>query len=112
MAWEWSHTAEAYEYARQQIESQFSLDDLRVILAEIAARSTEPGTVGFDVDKYESQYKELVDRTMWQDVDGLREWWLDLVWEFADEQRTCDNGGWNAWVCPFGCHTVPFGPEE
>ena len=29
-------------------------------------------------------------------------------------QKTCDNGGWNAWMCPYGCHPhcVDFGPED
>jgi hypothetical protein len=36
----------------------------------------------------------------------------ELIWELAEGQRTCTNGGWEAWVCPFGCHTVPFGPPE
>ncbi len=38
----------------------------------------------------------------------------DAIWQYASEDlRTCDNGGYNAWMCPWGCHTVSFdGPDD
>jgi len=33
------------------------------------------------------------------------------IWDRASGEpygRTCDNGGYNAWLCPSGCHKVPF----
>lgn len=35
---------------------------------------------------------------------------VDDIWERASNLATCDNGGFNAWMCPFGCdcHTVSF----
>jgi len=32
---------------------------------------------------------------------------LERKYPLADQQH-CDNGGWNCWLCPSGCHTVPF----
>jgi hypothetical protein len=37
---------------------------------------------------------------------------VDAIWEDMEEWRTCDNGGFNAWACPSGCHTVSFDSEE
>jgi hypothetical protein len=30
------------------------------------------------------------------------------VWEKVKALAVCDNGGFEAWVCPYGCHTLPF----
>jgi hypothetical protein len=30
----------------------------------------------------------------------------DWVWMRAEEQATCDNGGYELWMCPTGCHFV------
>jgi len=34
----------------------------------------------------------------------------DEIWDFAEAQAECDNGGWNAYLCPHQCgpHSVPF----
>lgn len=36
----------------------------------------------------------------------------DYVAERAEEHAMCDNGGFDAWVCPSGCHTVSFSSRE
>jgi len=38
----------------------------------------------------------------------------DFIWEQASEYATCDNGGFNAWMCPSGCgcHCVSFSPPD
>ena len=99
MAWEWSHTNEAYEYARERV---FELEPqvLHVICAEWVTDFRQPN--------WEVFYNKKLNYFSAWDTDSLREY----VWRRAKEQRTCDNGGFNAWVCPAGCHTVPFGPKE
>jgi len=103
MAWEWSHTAEAYYDARRNLENE-SREFLDVCLAEWQASREGRFQREFRANRY--------DRTLaWvqkQPADVV----ADMIWEKAEEQRTCDNGGWNAWMCPFGCHTVSFSCER
>lgn len=115
MAWEWSHTAEAYHHAELQLR-KLSEPELITIWAEWTARSG-------GIAEGQSEYSEP-----WSDVhyhkglrrgarmirhigpDGLAE----QIWEKASAQATCDNGGWSAWMCPYGCscHTVPFSSDD
>ena len=83
MAWEWSHAPEAYTAARTNLEN-VEPSELRVIWA----------------DRYELA---LLDAGPLGPVRLASD-----IWERAAEYATCDNGGFNAHVCPFGCHTVPF----
>ena len=105
MAWSWSHAPEAYEKGRENLGKK-PLAWLKVCLAEIRARTPanedDPdGSVhGFELDseKYEfgispsNRKSELADE----------------IWSFAEEQRTCANGGYSPWMCPWGCHTVEW----
>lgn len=97
MAWEWSHTPEAYANARRNLGRLD--DDLRVIWAEWEAYD------GNDFD--DSVYPDALARAEDIPHDVL----ADRIWEQMEEQATCDNGGWRAWACPFGCHTVSFDEE-
>ena len=85
MAWEWSHTPEAYTNAYDNLckKSKKFLRECAVEWAEHEGVKPPPA----DVPK-----------------ENLAE----HVWTKAEEQRTCDNGGFNAWACPGGCHTVSF----
>lgn len=107
MSWEWSSSPEAYENARNRM-SKLPIRRLHVIYAEIeAADKDEDGfyitsTSGLDLDLYKIKLKK---------AEGLaRDELADRIWEFMEEFRTCDNGGFNAWCCPYGCegHMVPF----
>lgn len=99
-AWEWSHTQEAYQNVYNNIMA-LPKEELEVVFAEIKAKA-DPAMVegGFDSNAYEEALAQA--SALPQDVLA------DAVWQFASEQRTSDNGGWNAWICPSGCHTVPF----
>ena len=102
MAWEWSHTPEAYENARNHLYEQ-DHGWLVVCLAEIDASMSHPDYCGdhaFNNDKYKRRLPQLISLT--KDVLA------NAIWRFAEEYRTCDNGGFNAHVCPYGCHTVSF----
>jgi hypothetical protein len=38
---------------------------------------------------------------------------VDKIWRRAREQALCEDGGWEAWMCPYGCapHRVPFSAD-
>lgn len=102
MAWEWSHTAEAYRNAELNLQD---LDpaELRIIWAEWKAYDPHEFTGSkFNHHKYP---QALLDASPLGPVRLASD-----IWRWASEQATCDNGGFNAWVCPFGCgcHKVPF----
>lgn len=101
MAWSWSHTPQAVAAARANC---FALDheELAVIAAEWKAYRGETGVESFDADTYHGYLGSVVKNPT--DVIARE------VWDQAVEQSTCDNGGFNAWLCPYGCgpHCVPF----
>lgn len=102
MAWSWSHTAEAYANAQKNLESQVRAW-LEVVFAEWhAAEDLDSVSPEFNESKYNvalADAKELP-------CDAL----ADFIWQQMSEQATCDNGGFDAWCCPYGCgcHTVSF----
>lgn len=108
MAWSWNHAAYAYDNARENL-GELDHDTLCVIYAEWRAAQGKGGHIhdceDFCMRKYERALKHA--KTLPDDVLA------DFIWERASEHATCDNGGFNAWMCPSGCHTVPFSqPEE
>lgn len=96
MAWEWSHTPEAYANVEKNIY-KLSLKKLREIYSEWQAH------LG-DSDLDEVEYEAALKFSKSLSKDHL----ADFIWQKTCSWRTCDNGGYNAHVCPFGCHTVPF----
>ena len=112
MAWEWSHTHEAYADAERNLR-ELPRETLEEILAEWSANAPDgyyddQGYRGddFDQEAYDeglANAKQLPDDTL-----------ADTIWALASDQATCDNGGFKAWLCPYGCgcHTVPFDRQE
>ena len=99
MSWEWSHTEDAYDNARANLE-ELPRNELMTILEEwlvhLSLGTLEYGSVKDDE---------------FNTVENI----ADAIWRFCsswDHGRTCDNGGFNAWMCPHGCHTVPFDRME
>jgi hypothetical protein len=110
MAWGWSHTIEAYQNARDQLDV-LPIDTLRVIWAEWHAhtsREEDPGA--FNEKRYRKARRRAETIYMRLGADFQQERLAEYVWECMEQLATCDNGGWNAWACPYGCHTVPFDP--
>ncbi len=119
MAWEWSHSQEAYQSARDNL-SLLSPERLAEIWSEWKAlSSSEHSCGGFHSGRYEKALKQARKRIR----RGYRDELESVVFDWASSSRqigsnwygrTCDNGGFNAWMCPFGCgcHTVSFGDEE
>jgi len=109
MAWSWSHTDEAYWNVRENI-ARLPLTTLHVIYAEWRAS-------GHGSKRYESWCPQFNARKYWDALRYAAEHLdscalAEQIYAWAEEGSTCDNGGWDAWVCPHGCHTVPFSPIE
>ncbi len=106
MAWSWSHTAEAYEDVRQNC-SELPRETLLEIAAEWLAYRPEASELeNFSLADYSAALLVVAEL----DTEAL----ASQIWHKAAEQQTCTNGGWLAWLCPFGCepHSVPFHREE
>jgi len=86
--WEWSHTAEALAAARQNVHA-LEKETLLEILEE------------WHDGELPNHFYDLP-------TDVL----ANAVWEKMENQRTCSNGGHEAYCCPSGCHTVPFDLPE
>ncbi|MGA2164490.1 MAG: hypothetical protein ABSH36_08465 [Solirubrobacteraceae bacterium] len=104
MAWSWSHSPEAYSDAYDNLH-----DQPHAWLAECLAewQASKPGQYGQRHLRLARWEKNLAWCTQ-QSADVL----ADMIWEKMSEQQTCDNGGFNAWACPFGCHKVSFSCSE
>lgn len=97
MAWEWSHTPEAYATAKANLAKQ-DRKWLVECVAEIETRN-----VG--LDRWEHAYAAAMLAAHELSNDEL----VEIIWDYASTYRTCDNGGFNAYMCPDGCHSVSFG---
>lgn len=110
MAWSWSHTNDAYAAAERNLR-RMDRDTLETILAEWTANdplAADADYSGFSNRQYELALADIRARVI--PTDSL----ADTIWDAARDHATCDNGGWNAWMCPYGCdsHTVPFDDQE
>ncbi len=107
MAWEWSHSAEAYEAVRLNI-GDLSRDDLREIYAEWRADVPHDDEREYCYDDYFDE--EIYNKTLRETVENKihDESLVGTIYDYAQDQAVCDNGGFEAWVCPYGCHTVSF----
>ena len=100
MSWEWSHTVEAYQDARDNLEA-LTMETLKEIYVEWKVHDkNNDWELAAEIDR---QAEILTHSDL-----------FEYVWERMDEQRTCTNGGWYAWACPYGCecHTVAFNVEN
>ena len=116
MAWEWSHTAEGLEHARANVHG-LSKRELLVILGEWNYHDRETahaeGEARADLEEIPEgeipPAPTLADFTVAPAIRKLdKDTIAGIVWDRMEELRTCTNGGWEAYACPDGCHTVPF----
>lgn len=108
MAWEWSHTQEAYQNAELNLRDQPKAW-LEACWAEIMAFTL---TCRKDCDELDG-WSEAYKKSLTLSCDMSQQELAEEIWEFmSGDLRTCDNGGFDAWCCPYGCHTVPFDREE
>jgi hypothetical protein len=104
MAWSWGHSPEAYAQAYLNLE-KFDLKELRVIWAEWKGCEDRDGVApDLVMQKYNRALKDCIR------FDFHKDTLQDEIWGFMSEQATCENGGFEAWGCPFGCgcHLVSF----
>lgn len=100
MAWSWSHTPEAYANAEANFRA-LPREELLVIWKEWQA--TTISEESFSIPEFhEKRYARLTGAG--RSAEDL----ADYCWPRIEEFATCTNGGWQAWVCPYGCHMVPF----
>ena len=110
MAWSWSHTQQAYAAAHENLSS-FDKPTLEIIFAEWRAAQGKHGVI----DQVSPQFcQRKYDRALKHAETLAHDILVEFIWEKASEQATCENGGFEAWMCPFGCgcHSVSFSPPE
>lgn len=96
MAWEWSHSQDAYAALEEHIRSQ-DREWLEIVYAEWHARRT---TVDADEDSFSNgNYQRGLAKAQLKSDEELAE----FIYERASEQGLCTNGGHEAWCCPYGC---------
>lgn len=98
--WSWSHTSEAYDNARRNLE-RLDRETLNVIYAEWHSPfKGDPHSFS------EHKYRVAKKRAEKLDPDEL----VEFIWGKMSEQATCENGGFMAHCCNYhcGCHMVSF----
>ncbi len=107
MAWSWSHSQEAYANAQANLED-LPREVREVIYAEWRAVQTRKKTDYNDHDHFdERRYQRALAWVKTSD-DADDTAINEFIWIKAEAQATCTNGGWEAWLCPYGCHLVSF----
>jgi hypothetical protein len=105
MTWSWSHTDEAYQNVRDNI-ADLSQDTLKIILAEwqeyVAGGRKERE---FNLDRYEKYLSAMSGLFIGETAQ-------ESIYQLAKQESNCENGGYEAWVCPYGCHRVSFDREQ
>jgi len=94
MSWEWSHTDEAIDNAQHfflcNTDKEWQ-DEIAVewMVYYLNNKQDSTGT------QWEFHILKILQMIEPKD----QEW----IWEEAEANRVCDNGGFNLWMCPYGC---------
>lgn len=112
MAWEWSHTADAYAAAARNVR-RLPRAALLEVLGEWRYEDQDRAwqAAERDLDGPEEHDVRPADMTDFDTADlaGVpTDVLADQVWSRMADYATCTTGGWAAYCCPDGCHTVPF----
>lgn len=108
MAWSWSHTADAERNVEQHIRKLDQKTLIEVYAEWSCAYWDEYGNPQLLVDKMDLARETALCFCMNDAHDIV----ADAIIERVINHRVCDNGGFHAHICPFGCHTVPFDEPE
>lgn len=142
MAWSWSHSAEGMQNVRDNIAlledddliviyAEWKACDaanrkqrLESAISEWDGEDEDDVTVGDLLRKYDAKNADDYDSNAFDnaayeraeiEAKELIAKGIDVAKYIADraeEHAICDNGGFNAWVCPSGCHTVSFSSAD
>ena len=96
MAWEWSHTQEAYDEAREILGTWDRHDLIYAII--------EDETEDFEGNGLEDFRLKRVMELTELPTDIL----ADHAWSIAETNRTCSNGGHELYVDRNGWYTIPL----
>lgn len=125
MVWSWSHTAEGIENVRDniaalppeklvEVHAEWKAYDaaIRIHAEMMAAEGEEFDTENivcpdnyFDEQTYNAFVKGIDPKTAALDI------LIQYIFERACDHATCDNGGFNAYITPYGT-TVPFATQN
>lgn len=106
--WTCSHTIEAWDNARENL---YRKTDHPEFLIEAYAEIRTYEDMGEDAynqcnhAEFSSIYSAYEHEAR---CDISEDNLVEFIFEWANNFNTCDNGGWNLYVCPDGCHTVSF----
>ena len=119
MTWNWSHTQEAYDNVYYNISqlsfrenlAKLPLETLREIAAEIKTYQITKKVGKVEPTGYwnEALYNKVLASNFFSMIN--KEELVHFIYEFAVELNECTDGGHEASVCPYGCHTVSFSRE-
>ena len=100
MAWEISHSVEAWDNARRNL-GEWDRERLILAITDDAFEAAEQREDGDPMQAADS-VRELIGELP---HDLL----VDRAVELIEEHRTCDNGGFSFWIDREGFHTVSVG---
>jgi hypothetical protein len=118
MAWSWSHTDEAYAAVEEQIQLKAkaasdgdleAAEWLQTVWSEWVASDWREDRVTTDLDL--RKYERAIARAKRQGAELGYDKLATDIWNWSSELAICTNGAWESWVCPFGCHLIPFSVE-
>lgn len=111
MAWEWSYSHEGIDNIRQNIMDMDTETAIVALAEHQALASREDYANGFNSAEYDRSLARLN-----ADLETLGESFGEMIkmelFDQASEIATCENGGFNVWACPFGCHTVSASRDD
>ena len=104
MAWEWSHTQEAYDEAREILGTWERADLIGAIVEDesdvFMDRETNEGK---SVEDY-----RLERFAYWNDSFFTEDVLAELAWTIAEKNHMCSNGGHELYVDRNGWYTIPL----
>lgn len=107
--WSWSYSNEGIDLIMKGIENE-PLHDLEVAYAEFEAYRLK------DRPNVKHEFNSAAYRRALKQARLIAETGEDIlvsaIQSRAQEFSGSDNGGWNAYYCPYGCHTINLNDAE
>lgn len=105
MTWKWNHNQKALDIFRNTVDAWETSRKIE-ICSEWSAFYQQRGYDDYEEDD-PNYFNEVVyesSLSFWgnQNEDTL----TDAIVASAEAHAVCDNGGFDLWACPYGCHRV------